>query len=207
MTNPQLKVFEQLIWILSNITHGSRMVAERVVCEAKTFRIIAQVLRNLPEISIHVMQLIEYLCYAVSTIEVWKKDWYMEFVDFINVLSKIFLSYTIENPTEENRLLWFIDTYMDSDDKAIEIIMDHLEIASVIIEYLNSDSFSSFRVAIKLAGTIISGSNSEYAENLLKNGLLESIIVGWNKFDEKIPGTYMVAVNKEIAWTMSNLIA
>jgi hypothetical protein len=49
-------------------------------------------------------------------------------------------------------------------------------------------------------GNITSSENSDYAENFYKNGLLESLTIGWKSF-----GAH-TEIDKETCWVLSNIV-
>jgi hypothetical protein len=126
--------------------------------------------------------------------------WFKEFIDFFSALSKVIISYLEGFGPKQNGILWFIWKYMESSEKAIDVVFDHLPISTIVVNYLYSEDIEFFQVSLKLAGVIMQCENREYGENLYKNGFLEGIMAGWNRFCSP-------DINKEIAWMLGNLVA
>lgn len=118
------------------------------------------------------------------------------------MLSPIFTTYMLDCPNPECPFLWFIARYIEIEEQAIVIVMEQLPIIPVIIEYLKSDEYPMFKAALKVAGNIVTSSNSSYTENLYKNGVIENIVMGWRRFEAQ-----GADLNKEIAWILCNLTA
>ena len=62
-----------------------------------------------------------------------------------------------------------------------------------------------FIVALRLTGNIMTNSKSEYVENFFKNGLLEALTIGWQRYGEVCD--LSIQINKEIPWILSNMVA
>lgn len=89
----------------------------------------------------------------------------------------------------------------DSEDGAIDLIMEELPITSLLIDFLQSDTYEKFIVALRLVGNIMSSTVSLYAENFFKNSFLDALSIGWSNFGSN------PEVDKEGAWVTSNLIS
>ena len=78
--------------------------------------------------------------------------------------------------------------------------MEYLPIISVLFTYIESGNDKRFIAALRLIGNISSSEKCIYAENLYKNGFLNSLIIGWNNHN-----TY--DIQREIFWILSNLVS
>lgn len=82
--------------------------------------------------------------------------------------------------------------------------MDYLPLTSVIMDYLSQQEDPALFVAsVRLVGNIITSPSVSYVENFFKNGLLESLTIGWQRFG----ALENVDLAKEITWILSNIVA
>jgi hypothetical protein len=75
-----------------------------------------------------------------------------------------------------------------------------MPITNLLTEFLSSDSYNHFVLAIRLVGNILASSNSDYCQNFYKNSLLENLVIGWQKYQ-------LPEVDKECSWILGNVIA
>lgn len=130
-------------------------------------------------------------------------DWHLEFVDFFNSYSKFFDFYLREHPNEESIFLRFLIDYMESCEEAIDIVMEQLPIIPILIDYLNSNDLHLFKIALKTAGTILSGPSNEYCEAFYKNDILQALVIGLRRFESSDSGP---DIRKEIVWIIGNML-
>jgi hypothetical protein len=75
-----------------------------------------------------------------------------------------------------------------------------MPITSLLVDFLGYDDYDHFVVSVRLIGNIMSSTNSEYVQNFYKNGLLESLVIGWQKYQHP-------EVDKECSWILGNIVA
>jgi hypothetical protein len=68
----------------------------------------------------------------------YQSDWYPYFSSFLHSMSNLFLPLMEHIGTDpaEYHFLWFLVTFTDNEDKAIDMVMEELPVTSIMIDYL-----------------------------------------------------------------------
>lgn len=187
---------------------GSFEVTEKAIRQCKLFNLLGQMLYPMRDIEVHLLQVIDYLLdtvrYYLEAIRQTPSDIEQEFIEFFRGIGPMLEQYLTTHKSQECRFLWFCSEYTQLSDSAIEIVMDYLPLTSVIMEYLSQqDDPALFVAAVRLVGNIITSPNVVYVENFFKNGLIESLTIGWQRYG----ALESVDLAKEITWILSNIVA
>ena len=111
--------------------------------------------------SIH-FEFINVIEHLLSTfIPDFKTEWWIEFGDIINSLAKVILPFN-ENFPKELGIFWFLIKLTEQEDQAIDLVMEQMPITSLLVDFMSSDYYDHFVVAVRFIGNILSSTNSEY---------------------------------------------
>lgn len=86
-----MKVVENCMWLLANISTNSPQVIEKIVVEVKVFSLIAQTLQYSNNTTTEFFNLLEYLLETIQTS--YKSEWYIHFTSLIHSLSHLIVPY------------------------------------------------------------------------------------------------------------------